>query len=65
MDEKIKKNLFAKLRSPLHINYISKYVLKLNEGETREILDQLIDEGDIQESDLAKNYFSITTTRKI
>lgn len=65
MDPKTKKNLFAKLRTPVHINYISKYVLKMNESETSEILHQLIEEGEIQESELSKNYYSITTTRKI
>lgn len=65
MDDKTKKGLFAKLRSPIHFTYISKYVLKMNESETQKILNDLIEEGEIEESPLAKNYFSVTTTKKI
>jgi hypothetical protein len=65
MDDKTKKGLFAKLRSPIHFTYISKYVLKMNESETQKILNDLIEEGDIEESPLAKNYFSVTTTKKV
>ena len=45
MDDKTKKLLNTKLRQPVHISYISKYILKLTEKETKEILDILIDEG--------------------
>lgn len=65
MDDKIKKSLFAKLRSPIHFTYISKYVLKMSESETKKILDDLIEEGQIEESPLAKSYYSITTTKKV
>lgn len=65
MDDKTKKGLFAKLRSPIHFTYISKYVLKMNESETQKILNDLIEEGGIEESPLAKNYFSVTTTKKV
>ena len=57
MDDKTKKLLNSKLRQPVHISYISKYILKLTEKETKEILDKLIDEGVIEESSLAPNYY--------
>jgi hypothetical protein len=57
MDDKTKKLLNTKLRQPVHISYISKYILKMTEKETKKILDELIDEGVIEESSLAPNYY--------
>ena len=57
MDDKTKKLLNTKLRQPVHISYISKYILKMTEKETKEILDKLIDEGVIEESPLSQNYY--------
>jgi hypothetical protein len=57
MDDKTKKLLNTKLRQPVHISYISKYILKLTEKETKKILDKLIDEGVIEESPLSPNYY--------
>jgi hypothetical protein len=57
MDDKTKKLLNTKLRQPVHISYISKYILKLTDKETKEILDKLIDEGVIEESPLASSYY--------
>ena len=57
MDDKTKKLLNSKLRQPVHISYISKYILKITEKETKEILDKLIDEGVIEESPLAPGYY--------
>ena len=57
MDDKTKKLLNTKLRQPVHINYISKYILKMTEKETKEVLDKLIDEGVIEESPLSQNYY--------
>ena len=57
MDDKTKKLLNSKLRQPVHISYISKYILKLTEKETKEMLDKLIDEGVIEESPLSQNYY--------
>jgi hypothetical protein len=57
MDDKNKKLLNSKLRQPVHISYISKYILKMTEKETKEILDKLIDEGVIEESPLASSYY--------
>jgi phosphoribosyl-ATP pyrophosphohydrolase len=57
MDDKTKKLLNTKLRQPVHISYISKYILKLTEKKTKEILDKLIEEGVIEKSPLAPNYY--------
>lgn len=57
MDDKTKKLLNTKLRQPVHISYISKYILKMTEKETKEILNKLIDEGVIEESPLAPGYY--------
>lgn len=57
MDDKTKKLLNSKLRQPVHISYISKYILKKTEKETKEILIQMIEENLIEESPLASNYY--------
>jgi hypothetical protein len=57
MDDKTKKLLNSKLRQPVHISYISKYILKMTEKETKEILNKLIYEGVIEESPLAPGYY--------
>ena len=57
MDDKSKKLLNSKLRQPVHINYISKYILKLSEKDTKKILDELINEGVLEESSLAPGYY--------
>lgn len=57
MDDKTKKLLNSKLRQPIHISYISKYILKMTEKETKEILDKLIEEGVIEESPLEPDYY--------
>jgi hypothetical protein len=57
MDDKTKKLLNSKLRQPVHISYISKYILKITEKETKEILDELINKGVIEESTLAPDYY--------
>lgn len=49
--------LEGKLRQPIHISYISKYILKTTVGETREILKQAIEEGVIEESGYVKDYY--------
>ena len=59
MDKKQIKSLTDKLRQPIHISYISKYILKLDEEKTKEQLDILISEGFIKESNLAKGYYVV------
>ncbi len=57
MDNKVKKLLNSKLRQPVHISYISKYILKMTEKETKKILDEMISEDLIEESPMASNYY--------
>ena len=59
MDEKQINNLIGKLRQPIHINYISKYILKKNIEETKKELDFLIESGIIVESKIAKEYYVV------
>ncbi len=59
MDKKQIKELGDKLRQPIHINYISKYILKCSVEETKEQLDILISEGYIKESNLADGYYVV------
>ena len=57
MDKRQIKSLMDKLRQPIHISYISKYILKLNEVETKKQLDILMSEGYIKESDISEGYY--------
>jgi hypothetical protein len=49
----------SKLRQPVHISYISKYIIKESEEETLKILNELIDENQIEESPLSKGYYVV------
>ena len=57
MNEKQIKSLMDKLRQPIHISYISKYILKKDMDETKEQLDILISEGYIKESNLSEGFY--------
>jgi hypothetical protein len=59
MDKRQIKSLMDKLRQPIHINYISKYILKKDMGETKQQLDILISEGYIKESKLSQGYYVV------
>jgi hypothetical protein len=53
------KLLMSKLRQPVHISYISKYILKESEEETLRILNLLIDENQIEESPISEGYYVV------
>ena len=57
MDKKQIKSLMDKLRQPIHISYISKYILKESLDETKKQLNVLISEGYIKESTLSGGYY--------
>ena len=61
LDDKLVKMLSGKLRQPIHIDYISKYILKVNMDKTKEILQKYIDEGIIEESKIANGYYGVKT----
>jgi hypothetical protein len=59
MEKELEKILLAKLRQPIHIDYISQYILKLPINKTKEIINKLIEDGVVEESNYAKDYFVI------
>lgn len=54
-----KQILLAKLRRPIHVSYISKYLVKLPIEETMNILNEMIGEDLIEESVYGKEYYVI------
>jgi hypothetical protein len=61
MNDKVTKTLMSKLRQPIHIDYISKYILRIPADETRVVLNKLMEENVIEESNYAKDYYVIKT----
>jgi hypothetical protein len=53
------KLLFSKLRQPVHVTYIAKYILKVKENEALQILENYVKSGEIIESPLSKGYYQI------
>jgi flagellar motor switch protein FliM len=62
MDTESTKKLLSKLRQPIHIDYIAKYILRIPEDEARVELNKLIEENLIEESIYAKDYYVIKNT---
>lgn len=61
MEGKKLSSLLSKLRQPLHISYISKYLLKEDLETTQKELDNLVEQGLIIESPLASKYYVVQT----
>jgi len=61
MEEKKLSSLLSKLRQPLHISYISKYLIKEDMETTQKQLDDLVEQGLIIESPLASKYYVVQT----
>ena len=59
MEKNQNKLLLSKLRQPVHIDYISHYILKTSINESKKILDNLINDGIIVESKLSKDYYVV------
>jgi hypothetical protein len=59
MEEKATKILMGKLRQPIHIDYISKYILKESIEETKDIINKLVEDNIIEESKYAKDYYVV------
>ncbi len=59
MEEKVIKNLLGKLRQPIHIDYISKYILKESMENTMKTINKLVEDNVIEESKYAKNYYVV------
>lgn len=64
MDTKTQKTLFSKLARPIHISYIQNYILKKSLDETKEIIDDLIAQGIVEESGYAKDYYVLKNKNK-
>ena len=62
MTPRQEKEFLNKLRQPIHISYISKYLLKTDMKETKEILKKYISEGIIEESKIADGYYGLKNT---
>ena len=62
MTPRQEKEFLNKLRQPIHISYISKYMLKTDMKQTKETLEKYISEGIIEESKIADGYYGIKNT---
>lgn len=59
MEEKIIKNLLGKLRQPIHVDYISNYILKESMEHTMNLITKLVEDNVIEESKYAKDYYVV------
>ena len=59
MEEKVTKTLLGKLRQPIHIDYISKYILRESMEETMNIINKLVEDNIVEESKYAKDYYVV------
>jgi len=59
MEEKVIKTLVGKLRQPIHIDYISKYILKESMENTVNIINKLVENNILEESKYAKDYYVV------
>lgn len=64
MTEKETKTFLSKLRQPVHITYISNYLLKKDILETQSIIQSFIDAGIIEESKYGKGYYGLKKENK-
>jgi hypothetical protein len=56
------RTFLNKLLQPIHISYISKYILKTDMKETKEVLEKYISEGIIEQSKIADGYYGVKNT---
>ena len=59
MGNQIVKKLLGKLRNPIHITYIAKYILETDEKTCRKELKKMEKNGLIVENVKFKDYFSV------
>jgi hypothetical protein len=59
MEEKVIKLLLSKLQRPIHISFISEYILKKSEEETRQILNHLVENNMVVESYMGIDYYVV------
>jgi DNA-binding IclR family transcriptional regulator len=46
----LKQTLLAKLRRPIHVSYISRHLVKLPIDKTMDMLNEMVEEGLVEES---------------
>jgi hypothetical protein len=56
------RTFLNKLLQPIHISYISKYILKTDMKETKEVLEKYISEVIIEQSKIADGYYGVKNT---
>lgn len=61
MNQEQYKLLTSKLRLPVHITYISRYILQVSEEDTKKILDLLIEREEVEESKYGRGYYVLKT----
>jgi hypothetical protein len=49
----------GKLRQPIHIDYISMYILRESIEKTKDIIDKLVEDNIIEESKYVKDYYVV------
>lgn len=60
----IENKLLAKLRQPVHISFISSHIFKKNINETKEIINELINNDIVEESSYSKDYYVLKNQNK-
>jgi DNA-binding IclR family transcriptional regulator len=55
----LKQTLLAKLRRPIHVSYISRHLVKLPIDKTMDMLNEMVEEGLVEESKYGKGYYVI------
>ena len=65
---KISKNMMnkieGKLRIPIHIDYISNFIVKDSVEQTKKVLDKLVEDNVIVEMENNKGYYMLTSNKK-
>lgn len=57
------KSLLAKLRRPVHVSYISKYILKMTTEETMSVLEGLEKDNIIEQYPGTEGYYVIPSNK--
>jgi len=59
LEKKIQTQFDKEMKIPCHIQHIASRILKLSIQETTDIVNQMVTEGLLEESTLAKNYYKL------
>lgn len=57
IDQQTLKSLLDKLNRPVHVSYIARYILKQEVDVTNKVMNQLISQGQVEESEFGKEYY--------